>query len=348
MNELVSVIILNWNGKEYIQTCLDTVLSQNYSSLEVIVVDNASNDGSPELIKRSYPDIELIENKQNVGFGGGNNIGIRRARGDYILILNNDAELGEGCIRAMKKALDRYPDCGSCASKINFKNSPQTIDAAGITVFPDGLSSGRGRFECGSLFEKEEKVFSASGCCALFRKEMLEDIKVGDEYYDEDFFAYADDTDLGWRAQLRRWECIYTPEARAYHLHSAGSGGHSTTKAFLVERNRIWLQIKSFPVSLILYGQYFTLIRYFFQTYGVIVGKGAPGEFIREHSKAKLLKVLLQAYISAAKGSNLMIKKRKEIRKRSLINTGEIFRCLKKYGIRTKDLALMRSEASTI
>lgn len=348
MSELVSVIVLNWNGKNYIQNCLDTVLSQDYSNLEVIVVDNASNDGSVELVRKSYPNVDLIENKQNVGFGGGNNTGIRRAKGDYILILNNDAELGEGCIRAMKDALDRHQKCGSCASKIFFKNSSQIIDAAGIAVFPDGLSIGRGRFEHERLFEKEEEVFGASGCCALFRKEMLEDIKVGDEYYDEDFFAYADDTDLGWRAQLRRWGCIYAPEARTYHLHSAGSGSHSTTKAFLVERNRIWLQIKSFPISLILYSQYFTLMRYFYQAYGVFAGKGAPGEFIKEHSKIRLLKVLVQAYLSAARGYNMMMKKRREIRKRCLLNTEDMFRCVRAYGIKTRDLAFMRSEAGTV
>ena len=345
MSDLVSVIILNWNGKNYIRSCLDKVLLQNYSNMEIIVVDNASDDGSAELIRRSYPSVDLVENKQNLGFGGGNNIGIRRAKGDYVLILNNDAELDEGCIRAMREALDRHPECGGCASKIYFKNNPQIVDAAGIAVFSDGLSTGRGRFEHGSLYEKEEEVFGASGCCALFRREMLEDIKVAGEYYDEDFFAYADDTDLGWRARLSGWGCIYAPEAKTYHLHSAGSGSHSATKAFLVERNRIWLQVKSFPVSLILYGQYFTLMRYFYQAYGAFVGKGASGEFTREHSKMELAKILFKAYSSAIQGYGLMARKRREIRKRSVMGTVEMFRCFKTYGIKTRDMALMRSEA---
>ena len=244
--------------------------------------------------------------------------------------------------------MDRHPKCGGCASKIYFKNNPQIVDAAGIAVFPDGLSTGRGRFEHGDLYEKEEEVFGASGCCALFRKEMLEDIKVAGEYYDEDFFAYADDTDLGWRARLRGWGCIYAPEAKTYHLHSAGSGSHSATKAFLVERNRIWLQIKSFPVSLILYGQYFTLMRYFYQAYGAFVGKGASGEFSKEHSRGHLASILFKAYISSFNGHNLMVKKRREIKGRKVIGTADMFQLLKAYGIATKDIALMRAEAESL
>lgn len=345
MSDLVSVVILNWNGRDYIRNCLDKVLLQDFPRMEIIVVDNASTDGSAEIVRRRYPDVELIENTDNFGFGGGNNIGIGRAQGDYVLILNNDAELDAGCVRAMVEALNRHPDSGSCSSKIYFKNSPHIVDAAGIAVYPDGLSTGRGRFEEGERYEKEEEVFGASGCCALFRRETLEDVKVADEYYDADFFAYADDTDLGWRARLRGWGCIYAPQAITYHLHSAGSGSHSTAKAFLVERNRIWLQLKNFPLSLILYGQYFTVMRYLYQAYGAIVGQGASGEFSRRHSRAQLIKVLLRAYSSAAKGYGLMVKKRREIRKRSIMSTADMFRCLKDYGIRTREIALMRSEA---
>ena len=340
MDELLSVVILNWNGKAFIRACLDSVLAQDYPRVETIVVDNGSEDGSREIIRDEYCAVTLIETGKNLGFGGGNNIGIARARGVHILILNNDAELEPGCLREMKRVLDEDPRLGSCASKIYVIDPPGALDAAGITVFPDGLSIGRGRLESGDGYDREEEVFFASGCCALYRKEMLEDIRVSGEYYDEDFFAYADDTDLGWRARTRGWRCRYTPFARVRHLHSASSGSYSLLKAYLVERNRLWLLVKDFPLPLILYGQLFTLLRYGYQAYGAFSGRGASGEFSKEHSKGQLAAILLKAYKDGLKGLPRMLRKRKVIQGRRSVTTGEMFRILKEYGIRTRDISL--------
>jgi GT2 family glycosyltransferase len=342
VDDLVSVIILNWNGREYIRACLDSVYRQDYGNLEIIVVDNASEDGSAELVKRDYPGVVLMENAANLGFGGGNNTGIRRATGGYILILNNDAEMDKGCISALKRALEKDPRYGASESKILFKESPERMDAAGIAVFPDGLSIGRGRHEPAALYEREEEVFFSSGCCALYRREMLEDIKVFDEYYDEDFFAYADDTDLGWRARIRGWRCIFTPEARTYHMHSASYGRYSPFKAYLVERNRIWVQVKNFPLSAILYGLPFTAARYVLQAYGAFTGRGASGEFSKEYAKGELIKVLWRAYASAFKGLPRMMGKRREIRKRRMVSRKDLFGLLKAHGIGTRSIAFKK------
>jgi hypothetical protein len=131
-------------------------------------------------------------------------------------------------------------------------------------------------------------------------------------------------------------------------MHSAASAGNSTTKAFLVERNRIWLGLKNFPVSLILYGQYFTMLRYIYQSYGAVVGKGASGEFSKEHSRGHLARVLLRAYFSAFKGYRLMIKKRHEILGRRTIGTPDMFRLLEAYGVTTRNISFMRSEAESM
>ncbi len=340
MHDLVTVIILNWNGKAFIGCCLDSVFAQDYPALEVIVVDNGSSDGSPDIVREGYKNVVLIETGKNLGFGGGNNIGIDRAGGDYILILNNDAELDPLCIGEMKRALDKDPRFGACASKIYVPDPPDALDAAGITVFPDGLSIGRGRLEAASRYDREEEVFFASGCCALYRKEMLEDIRLGKEYYDEDFFAYADDTDLGWRARIRGWRCIYAPSARARHLHSASSGTYSAFKAYLVERNRMWLMVKNFPLLLVFYGQFFTFLRYACQAYGALAGKGASGEFSKEHSRGQLVGILFKAYKDSIKGLPKMLAKRKAILKRRSISTKEMFRLIKLYRIKTRDIAL--------
>ncbi len=341
-DELVSVVILNWNGKAFIQGCIESVLGQDYKNMEIIVVDNASTDGSPDMIESEYKDVVLLRNKDNLGFGGGNDVGIKYAHGDYIVMLNNDTELDKSCISEMKKAIEKDEKYGSCASKIYLKFEEDTLDAAGIVVYPDGLSIGRGRLERGYLYNKEEEVFCASDCCCMYRRAMLEDIKLHtfDEYYDCDFFAYADETDIGWRAQIRGWRCIFTPKAKVYHMHSASAGTYSPFKAFLVERNRIWLQIKSFPLLLLIYGQFFTLARYFYQAYGAFFGKGASGEFSREHSKTELIEVLLKVYASAIKGMPRMLRKRREIQQKRLLSTGDMLKLLNVYGIKTKDISL--------
>jgi len=340
-DKLISIVILNWNGIEFIRGCIDSVINQDYKNLEIIVVDNASTDGSPEMIEKEYKDVILLRNKENLGFGGGNNVGIKYAHGDYIVILNNDTELDRSCISEMKKAIERDKRYGSCASKIYLKFEEDTLDAAGIVVYPDGLSIGRGRLERGYLYDKEEEVFCASGCCCMHRKEMLEDIKVEDEYYDEDFFAYADDTDLGWRAHLRGWKCIYTPEAKVYHLHSASTGNYSTIKTFLVERNRILIMIKNYPIILIGYGVLFTVFRYLYQFFYAFNGKGAVGKFTKQNSIFILIKIVAKVYKSALYYLSIMLKKRKIIQMRRLISLMDFYYLLKNFKIKTKKIAIV-------
>ena len=340
MDELVSVVILNFNGKDWIERCLESVLAQDYAHLEVIVVDNGSVDGSPALVRERYKEAVLVENGRNLGYAAANNIGIRYAQGDYIVIMNNDTELESKCIAIMKAAIDKDPRYGACASKIYLESEDDLLDAAGIVVFRDGLSIGRGRLERGDFYDREEEVFFASGCCLMARKSMLEDVKMGNEYFDEDFFMYADDTDLGWRARLRGWKTIYTPRARLYHAHSAAAGSYSALKAFHVERNRIWVAVKYFPLSLLAYGQLFTFPRYFLQAYGALTGKGASGAFTTEHSRIELLCVLGKVYVAAIKGLPKMLAKRKEIQKRRLISYHDIHTLMTLYGIGVREMAL--------
>lgn len=342
MDELISVVILNFNGKAWIKRCIDSILAQDYAHLQIIVVDNGSVDGSLALVKERYNEVLLVENGRNLGYSAANNIGIRCAQGDYIVIMNNDTELERSCITAMKRAIDKDPRYGACASKIYLESEEGVLDAAGIVVFRDGLSIGRGRLERADFYNREEEVFFASGCCLMARTSMLEDIKLGNDYFDEDFFMYADDTDLGWRAGLRGWKTIYTPQARLVHAHSAAAGTYSALKAFHVERNRIWITVKYFPLDLLICSQTYTLQRYFFQAYAALTGKGASGAFAREHSRIKLLWVLGKVYVDAIKGLPKMLAKRKEIQKRRLISSHDMQTLMTLYGISAREIALKR------
>lgn len=333
---LISVVVLNWNGLKVLEQCLSSLKAQTYTFLETIVVDNASTDGSAGLIRTRFPDVKLVVNEKNLGFGGGNNVGIQASAGKYIMMLNNDTRLDRRCIEELKQGIEKDPKYGACASKILLEYEDDLIDAAGIVVCPDGLSIGRGRLEKGDRYNEETEVFFASDCACLYRREMLEDIGL----YDEDFFAYADETDMGWRAQLAGWKCIYNPKAVVYHLHSASSGAYSPFKAFLVERNRIWVGIKNFPLSLLIFGQFYTLWRYILQAYGAISGKGAAGRFTSDFSKMKLVKVLIKVYLSIWKQVPLMIRKRRAIQKKKRISNREVYRLIRQFGISAKEIAL--------
>jgi len=334
-NPLISVVTLNWNGIQVVEKCLNSLRRQTYAPLEIIVVDNASTDGSTELIRRDFPEVKLIVNEKNLGFGGGNNVGIRASRGRYIMMLNNDTRLVPECIQALKDAIEKDEKYGACASKILLEYEDDLIDAAGIAVCLDGLSIGRGRLEKGHLYDEETEVFFASDGACLYRRKMLEDIGL----YDEDFFAYADETDMGWRAQLAGWKCIYNPKAVVYHFHSATAGKYSPFKAFLVERNRIWVAIKSFPLSLLVTGQFYTIYRYIMQAYGAFTGKGAAGRFTSDFSKLELIKILVKVYVSVIKSFSLMLGKRKVIQKKKRISNRDIYELFKKYGISARDIA---------
>ncbi|OGP86338.1 MAG: hypothetical protein A2Z08_04115, partial [Deltaproteobacteria bacterium RBG_16_54_11] len=263
---LISVVVLNWNGVHCVEGCLVSLQAQSYHPLEIIVVDNASTDKSVDFIRMNFPEVKMILNKRNLGFAGGNNIGIKASRGRYIMILNNDARLDPDCIKELKRSIEKDKRYGASASKILLNGKETLLDAAGISIYRDGLSIGRGRLERADQYNMEGEVFFASGCACLFRKEMLDDIGL----FDEDFFAYADDTDMGWRARLAGWRCIYNPKAIVYHLHSASSSAYSPLKVFLVERNRISVAIKYFPFHLLIYGLFYTLGRYFYQAYGAL------------------------------------------------------------------------------
>lgn len=333
---LISVIVLNWNGSQLLDQCLSSLMLQTYSPLEIIVVDNASTDHSIDFIKDKFPGIKLIVNERNLGYGAGNNIGIRESRGRYIMILNNDTRVEPDCIEELRKSIEKNNKYGACAAKILLKSDESLIDAAGMVIGLDGVSIGGGRLEKKDHFHVEKEVFFASGCAGLYRREMLEEIGL----YDEDFFAYAEDTDLGWRARLAGWKSVYNPKAVVYHLHSASSGTYSHLKAYLVERNRIWVAIKNFPIPILVIGQFYTLLRYFWQAYGALTGKGAAGRFTTDFSKLELIKILLKVYLTLWKGLPQMIEKRRMIQEKKILGNREVYRLLREFGISAKEIAL--------
>jgi GT2 family glycosyltransferase len=239
---LFSVIIPNWNGKKFLQTCLDALAQQIYPNIEVIIVDNASHDGSQAFIRENYPNVRLIELPENRGFTGACNAGIQAARGEYISLLNNDTEVDRNWAAAVVAAFEHHAEIGSVASKMLLFEKRDHIHTTGDFFTLDGRAGNRGVWEPDEgQYNKEEYVFSACGGSSVYRRELLDQIGL----LDDDFFFSGEDVDLGWRAQLAGWRCLYTPAAIVYHHLSATGGG--VTASYYDGRNLIFILVKNYP-----------------------------------------------------------------------------------------------------
>jgi GT2 family glycosyltransferase len=224
-----------------------------------------------------------------------------------------------------------------CASKVLNYFERDVIDTAGHLVYRDGLNRGRGRLEKNNgRYDKAEEVFFPSGAAALFRKSMLDAIGL----FDEDFFAYGEDADLGIRGRLCGWKCVYVPTAVAYHRYSASTSAYSPLKAFLVERNRMWVALKNFPFPMLMLSPLYTLQRYFLQAYAVFSRKGAAGKFASSHSALELLGILFKAHVSALSKIFVMLRKRREVKKISRVSPREITSWFRNFGISAAELSL--------
>jgi GT2 family glycosyltransferase len=215
---LVSIIVVSWNSREFLPGCLASVKEQTHPAVELIVVDNASSDGSPALVREHHPSALLIENTQNLGFCAANNLGLKRARGVYILFLNADATLTP---RYLEEALRPFSDdrrTGMVAGKV-LRFDHHTLDTTGqiLTRSRRVRERGYGEPDRGQ-YDRPGEVFSVCGAVALVSRAMVDSVSLDGEFFDEDFFAFNEDLDAGWRARRLGWRCAYTPSAVAYHF----------------------------------------------------------------------------------------------------------------------------------
>jgi len=239
----VSIIIVNWNGRQHLARCLPSLLAQSYRDFEIILVDNASTDGSAAFVREHYPQVRLLENDQNLGFAAPNNQGIRAARGPCIVTLNNDTELPPDWLQALVEAAQAHPEVGAFASLVLFDDRRTLIDSAGLSVTLAGMGCQNRMGEDARRVTGPEEVFGACAAAALYRRALLDDVGL----FDEDYFAYYEDVDLAWRARLLGWRALLVPGARAYHVHSATGGRGTPLKRRLINRNKVWTVLKDYP-----------------------------------------------------------------------------------------------------
>jgi GT2 family glycosyltransferase len=324
----VCAIVVNFNGGEWIRKCLDSLSQQTHLPIEIIVIDNASSDGSDDVIEKNYPEVHLIRNITNLGWGVACNQGIQSCNSRYICLMNNDAWLDPHCLEEMVLTLESNPKAGSCASKILLPDG-ERIEVCGLSISRDGSSFGRGRLQLASLFDSPEEVFCANDCCCLYRRSMIEDVGL----YDPDFFIYCDETDMGFRHQMAGWRCLYAPKAIAYHAHSLTAGAYSPFKAYHVERNRILLIWKYFPIADIPLAFALSIWRYLLQVIEAKKGSGALGRFLEKQSLGSGFKILLSAHRDAFKMLPTMWRRRRTYHKIQRMNRKGFHKLFTNFGV---------------
>lgn len=247
MPPLVSAIIVTFNNREIIAESIQSLLNQTYKNLEIIVVDNNSTDGTCQFVKNNFPIVESVNLDTNHGFSGGNNIGLKHAKGEYIALLNSDAHAQPEWIDMMVREMSSHGNVGICASKIIYDSSAM-IDSAGdgFATNLKGFKRGEGRSL--NLYTEEEYVFGACAGAALYRRKMIEEIG----FLDEDFFLIHEDTDLNFSAQLAGWMVLYVPTAIAYHKVRSSIGDMSDTAVYYTLRNSEFVRIKNVPAVIFL------------------------------------------------------------------------------------------------
>ena len=240
----VSIVIPNYNGMAFMEACMQAVL-RDAPKAELIVVDNASKDGSLEYTREHFPEVRVLAMDQNYGFARAVNEGIRAATRPYVILLNNDTEVEPGFTDALVGALEADVRAFSAQAKLIQLQDPLKLDDAGNFYCALGWAFARGKDKPSADYEEQDEVFAACAGAAVYRKALFEEIG----YFDEAHFAYLEDIDIGWRARIFGYRNLYVPKARVLHAGSGTSGSrYNEFKVTLSSRNNIWIIYKNMPL----------------------------------------------------------------------------------------------------
>ena len=292
---LVTVAIPTLAVDHSLTECLNALEAQTYPDFEVVVIDNsgAGRVESPAQFARNR--VRVIANRQNAGFGKAVNQAWRASEAPLLAALNDDARPHPRWLEELVEAAHAHPAAGMFASQVRLGDS-ELLDSAGMRMAADGSAKQRGHREAASGFSKPCRVFFPSGSAALYRREMLDQTGM----FDEDYFLYCEDTDLGLRGRWAGWDCLYVPGAVVEHAYSQSAGRASPLKAYYVERNRIATAIKTFPLRMLWKAPFAAGMRYGWHAVYLLAGRGAAADFRRSgHSGWMLPFLVIRAHVSA-------------------------------------------------
>jgi GT2 family glycosyltransferase len=318
---LVSVVIPTLSADSRLRECVESLGRQTRRDFEVIVVDNSAQG----VVRRTgaAPGARVLENSRNAGFGTAINQGLRASSAPFVATLNDDAVACPRWLEVLLQAIERRPDAGMCASQVRFFGE-ERLDSAGMLVARDGTSKQRGHGRPPADFPVPEETLFPSGSAALYRRAMLEEIGG----FDDDFFLYCEDTDLGLRARWAGWKCLYVPEAVVDHHYSHSAGRASPVKAYYVERNRLFVVAKNYPAPMLAVAPLASLVRYFWHLWFLLQGRGTAARFRAEgHGGVRMAWFIVRAHVALLRNAPRLWRQRVAIQKRARI-TPSVFRHL--------------------
>jgi len=332
--ELVATVVVpTLAADRRLLECLESLGRQTRRDFEIVVVDNSGCG----LVRRLGlgPEIRVIENGRNLGFGAAINQGLAASGTRYLATLNDDAVADAGWLEAAAGALDRRPDAGMCASQVRLFGEHR-LDSAGMLLARDGSSKQRGHGRLPEDFPVEEEVLLPSGSAALYRRAMLEEIGG----FDERFFLYCEDTDLGLRARWRGWKCLYSPLAVVEHHYSHTAGQASPLKAYLVERNRLFVLAKNFPARMLCMAPWAASARYFWHFALLVEGRGSAARFrAGGHGGARMVWYVIQAHAALVANGRWLWRERRRIRRGARITPAVFQRLARSYSVGARRVA---------
>ena len=333
---MVTVAIPTLNASLPLRECLSALERQTFRDFRVVVIDNSGKQLAREIAER-WQGVEVIENPSNVGFGTAVNQAFRGRQSAYFATLNDDAVAQPEWLAALVGAMESGTGAGMCASQIRLAGGTQ-LDSAGMLISSDGTSKQRGHLSSPAKYTAAEEVLLPSACAALYRRQMLEQIG----FFDEDFFLYCEDTDLGLRARWAGWSCLYAPGAVVEHRYSETAGADSPLKAYYVERNRLFVLLKSFPLRLMARAPLATCQRYFWHLVSATGGRGSAGRFRSRNAGVwRLVYIVVRAHLVLLKHGGRLLRQRREIRRSARIDAREFERLVTAHFIGPREVAAL-------
>ncbi|MEP6716134.1 MAG: glycosyltransferase family 2 protein [Terriglobia bacterium] len=328
----VTIAIPTLHAGRLLSKCLGSLARQTFTDFEVIILDNSGCGRATD--ERAPLPVHIVDMRSNAGFGVAVNHAIRSSSSSLVATLNDDTEAHAEWLEALVSAADKHAGAGMFASQIRLFGTG-LLDSAGMLIARDGSSKQRGRFSEPSTFGSPGEVLFPSACAALYRRAMLDDIGL----FDETFFLYCEDTDLGLRARWAGWSCQYVPAAVVEHHYSASAAGDSELKARCVERNRLRVLAHNFPAPFVLQAPFVSMARFYMHFREMKRSPGAATGRVQGISPWAAIRILFSAHLAFLRDLPSLIRRRHEIRRGARVGPADFAALLRAHTITVRQLA---------
>lgn len=333
---MVTVVIPTLRAGAALLDCVYALDRQTRRDFEIVIVDNSGRGLARQSAAARFG-ARIIENETNLGFGPAVNAAFRSSRAPFLATLNDDAAPRPDWLQQLLCAMESDKAVGMCASQIRLAGQ-QMLDSAGMLISGDGSSKQRGRLQPPESYARREEVLLPSACAALYRREMLEDVGL----FDEEFFLYCEDTDLGLRARWAGWKCLYVPEAVVEHAYSNSAGPASPLKAYYVERNRLFVLVKNFPAAMLWKAPATTLARYLWHAVAMLGETPLAAQFRAEgHGLPEAAFIAFRAHVALLWHLPRLWRQRRAIRRQARITPGQFRALLRSHWLTPRQVAAL-------